>query len=53
MTSDNSGKSKRKPRKQVASVEQRQVVIEAMRKLASQNQLRGLKIRDLIDEGRR
>ena len=46
-------KKKLSPAKQIASEEQRQLAIEAMRKLASQNQLRGLKIQDLIKEGRR
>jgi prevent-host-death family protein len=41
------------PAKQAASVEQRRAAIEAMRKLARQNRLRGLKIKDLINEGRR
>ncbi|HEY3968364.1 MAG TPA: type II toxin-antitoxin system prevent-host-death family antitoxin [Planctomycetaceae bacterium] len=41
------------PAKQVASVAQRRQAIDAMRHLAQQNRLRGLKIKDLIAEGRR
>ncbi len=41
------------PVKQKITPEQRQVAIEAMRKLAQRNRLRGLRIKDLIREGRR
>jgi prevent-host-death family protein len=41
------------PVKQKATVQQRRQAIEAMRNLAKGNRLRGLKIRDLINEGRR
>ncbi len=40
------------PVKQASSREQRRAAIEAMRQLAKKNRLRGLRIRDLINEGR-
>ena len=41
------------PVKQKATVQQRREAIDAMRNLAKGNRLRGLKIRDLMNEGRR
>ena len=41
------------PVKPRATPQKRRDVIDAMRRLASGNQLRGLRIKDLINEGRR
>jgi prevent-host-death family protein len=41
------------PLKRKSTPEERQAAIEAMRELAKGNKLRGLKIRDMINEGRR
>jgi prevent-host-death family protein len=41
------------PVKKKSTLEERRAAIEAMRELAKGNKLRGLKIRDMINEGRR
>ena len=41
------------PVRQKPTAQQRRTAIDAIRKLAATNKLRGLKIRDLIAEGRR
>jgi prevent-host-death family protein len=41
------------PVKRKSTPEERRAAIEAMRELAKGNKLRGLKIRDMINEGRR
>jgi len=41
------------PVKQTSTPEQREAAIEAMRNLARRNHLRGLRIKELIREGRR
>ncbi|MFO0792020.1 MAG: type II toxin-antitoxin system prevent-host-death family antitoxin [Pirellulales bacterium] len=41
------------PVRKVTTVDERKEVIKAMRALAKDNRLRGLKVKDLIEEGRR
>jgi prevent-host-death family protein len=41
------------PIRPASSVESRQAAISAMRELAGRNQLQGLRIKDLISEGRK